>query len=83
MLAKCLSRPTQNTHTSFNSANGDRHAIFVGDSNVRQLYFAALRQVDGGKNFPKAWETDSEKHSDRTAVIEGKDGGRVTLDFWW
>jgi len=55
----------------------------VGDSNVRQLFFAAVRQIDGGKNFPKSWETDSQKHSDRTAVIETKEGAKVNLDFWW
>lgn len=79
-LATCLSRTTVNTHSS--GRGGDRHAIFVGDSNVRQLYFAAVRLVGGTKAFPKTWETDGEKHTDRQAVVSSKEG-KVTLDFWW
>lgn len=57
--------------------------LFIGDSNVRQLFFALVRQVDGEKAFGKSWETEGDKHTDRNAVVTAPDGEKVTLDFWW
>lgn len=84
-LAKCLTLPSSVTPSSSVTSSGlsNRRALFVGDSVVRQLYFAAVRQVDKGTDYPKSWETDGEKHTDRKAVITTKAGHQLTLEFWW
>jgi hypothetical protein len=80
-LAKCLTSPSAVSRAADGPSN--RRALFVGDSTVRQLYFAAVRQVDKGTDYPKTWETGGEKHTDRKAVITTKGGQQLTLEFWW
>lgn len=84
-VAKCLTTPTAMTPGSHRPE--DRRALFVGDSNVRRLYFAFARAVDskkGGKmQFDTAWEDQGDKHTDRTAVVHAPDGHKLTLEFWW
>lgn len=62
-----------------------RQVLFVGDSNVRLLYFAAVRKIDGGRTVSAGWETDGSKHSDRKVTIESatSDGGSLDVEFWW
>jgi hypothetical protein len=65
-----------------------RQALFIGDSTVRQLYFAFVCLVDGGKGaVPKGWEADAEKHSDRKVTFytgTGSTGEKsLELEFWW
>ncbi|BEJ17048.1 hypothetical protein CspHIS471_0604490 [Cutaneotrichosporon sp. HIS471] len=81
-LAKCLTSPSAvSATTSSNPSN--RRALFIGDSTVRQLYFAAVRNIDKGVDYPKSWETDGEKHTDRKAVLTTKGGQQLTIEFWW
>ncbi|GAA6061542.1 hypothetical protein JCM10212_002749 [Sporobolomyces blumeae] len=49
-----------------------RNVVFMGDSTVRQVFYAAVKHVD------KKVETVAEKHSDRTI----KAGG-ITFSFYW
>ncbi|KAK4047792.1 hypothetical protein OIV83_005134 [Microbotryomycetes sp. JL201] len=49
-----------------------RTVTFVGDSTVRQVYYAAVKHID--KNI----DTNAEKHSDRTILANG-----VKLTFLW
>ncbi|GAA5913451.1 uncharacterized protein JCM6883_004392 [Sporobolomyces salmoneus] len=49
-----------------------RTVVFMGDSTVRQVFYAAVKHVD------KKVETVAEKHSDRTI----KAGG-ITFSFYW
>ena len=60
-----------------------RQVLFIGDSSVRQLYFAMVRLVDGKKGrVPEGWEAEAEKHSDRKMTLDdGVDA--VEIDFWW
>lgn len=81
-LGTCLTTSTQNTPTTGTAGPRDRRAIFVGDSNVRLLYFATVRTIDG-KTYGKNWEVDAPKHTDRQATVTTKSGERLTLDFWW
>lgn len=80
-VAQCLTGTTSNTRSL--TGRNDRRAVFIGDSNVRQLYFAAVRAIDGGKNYTPRWEKDGDKHTNRGAVVKAKDGRRLNLDFWW
>lgn len=83
----CLSSPTPNTPISL-QAPYKRTATFVGDSTVRQLFFAVVRLVDGGKGaVPPDWVSEGEKHSDRRLTFyenAGSDAERaVELEFIW
>ena len=49
-----------------------RHVLFVGDSVVRQVYYATVRAVD------PAVPTDADKHSDRSIIAKG-----IHFDFLW
>lgn len=49
-----------------------RHIIFIGDSTVRQVYFAMVKHLD------PTVDTLAEKHSDRTVTTKG-----VKFDFFW
>lgn len=56
--------------------------MFIGDSTVRQVYFAATQLMDPSlPGTPEA--AGGEKHSDREIKIAGKHGGEVTFTFWW
>ena len=95
----CLSSPSLNTpqqHSFVSSDSGSdlspshRRVLFIGDSSVRSLFFAAVRLVAGGKGgIPAGWEDDAEKHTDRKLVLNN--GGRlgaqpekaVDMEFWW
>ncbi|BEI86214.1 hypothetical protein CcaverHIS002_0605010 [Cutaneotrichosporon cavernicola] len=81
-LAKCLTSPSAVSATA-SSNPSNRRALFIGDSTVRQLYFAAVRNIDKGVDYPKSWETDGEKHTDRKAVLTTKGGQQLTIEFWW
>ena len=94
-LFTCLASPSHNTpstgyvshpHSSAldSSASAPKlQVLFVGDSSVRLLYFAAVRLVDGGKgHVPDGWEGEAAKHSDRKVVID--DGAKsIDMEFWW
>ncbi|KAL7420721.1 CRISPR-associated protein 1 [Cryptotrichosporon argae] len=83
-LAECLSSPGPNTPASAVRAVGapSRRALFIGDSVVRQLYFAAVRKVDAGKGGVAKGFEDGEKHSDKLVSV-GKGAASVTMEFWW
>ncbi|GAA5831482.1 hypothetical protein JCM3766R1_001771 [Sporobolomyces carnicolor] len=49
-----------------------RNVVFMGDSTVRQVFYAAVKHVD------KKVETVAEKHSDRTITAGG-----ITFSFYW
>jgi hypothetical protein len=49
-----------------------RQVVFIGDSTVRQVFFATLKHID------PLIQTTGEKHSDRTVVSKG-----VKFDFFW
>ncbi|GAA5929765.1 uncharacterized protein JCM15063_004242 [Sporobolomyces koalae] len=49
-----------------------RTVVFMGDSTVRQVFYAAVKHVD------KKVETVAEKHSDRTITAGG-----ITFSFYW
>ncbi|GAA5831621.1 hypothetical protein JCM11251_000772 [Rhodosporidiobolus azoricus] len=49
-----------------------RHVVFIGDSTVRQVFYATIKHVD--KNV----ETVAEKHSDRTITAGG-----INFSFYW
>ncbi|GAA6042735.1 hypothetical protein JCM8097_005556 [Rhodosporidiobolus ruineniae] len=49
-----------------------RNVVFVGDSTVRQVFYATVKHVD--KNV----DTVGEKHSDRTITAGG-----ITFNFFW
>jgi hypothetical protein len=62
-----------------------RQLLFVGDSVVRQTFFASTRLLDS--KISKSWETEGEKHSDREIVISGDQslgrGETIKVTFWW
>lgn len=87
---KCLSSPSPNTPLGSSRATppSTRQVLFIGDSSVRQLFFATVRLVDGGKGaVPKDWESDAEKHTDRKLSFHNSVGEAnaksVELEFWW
>jgi len=93
-LFTCLASSSHNTPRSAYAAHPHssaldsspatkRQVLFIGDSSVRLLYFAAVRLVDGGKgHVPPEWEAQAEKHSDRRVTMD--DGVKsVDLEFWW
>ena len=49
-----------------------RHILFIGDSTVRQVYFAAVKHVD-----PHI-DTVAEKHTDRSVSVNG-----IHFSFYW
>ncbi|GAA5890054.1 hypothetical protein JCM5296_004755 [Sporobolomyces johnsonii] len=49
-----------------------RHVVFIGDSTVRQVFYAAVKHVD------KTVDTVAEKHSDRTLTAGG-----IQFSFYW
>ncbi|KAI5477499.1 O-acetyltransferase [Pseudohyphozyma bogoriensis] len=49
-----------------------RHVVFIGDSTVRQVFYATVKHVD-----PKV-STDAEKHSDRSISV-----GNMQFSFYW
>ncbi|GAA6009960.1 hypothetical protein JCM10207_002174 [Rhodosporidiobolus poonsookiae] len=49
-----------------------RSVVFIGDSTVRQVFYATVKHVD------KAVDTVAEKHSDRTLTAGG-----ITFSFYW
>jgi hypothetical protein len=66
-----------------------RRTIFIGDSTVRQLYYATAKLLDGGRGgLPINFES-GEKHSDKQVVLTNgmNDMGIVqetlSLEFWW
>ncbi len=97
-IFSCLASPSHSSlhESSYSPGSGidfspsRRQVLFVGDSSVRLLFFAAVRLVNGGSGgVPAGWETDGEKHTDRKLVFNH--GGRpdadpeveVELEFWW
>ena len=49
-----------------------RHVVFIGDSTVRQVFFAAVKHAD-----PHI-DTVGEKHSDRSVTVKG-----IHFSFYW
>ncbi|ORY57401.1 10 TM acyl transferase domain found in Cas1p-domain-containing protein [Leucosporidium creatinivorum] len=49
-----------------------RHIVFVGDSTVRQVFYAAVKHAD------KSIDTTAEKHSDRDITV-----GKTKFSFYW
>ncbi|ORX37217.1 10 TM acyl transferase domain found in Cas1p-domain-containing protein [Kockovaella imperatae] len=90
-LFTCLASPTENTALLSQGDSTDavvfpsrkRQVLFIGDSLVRELYFALVRKVDGKKGkVPEGWEAEAEKHTDRSMTLD--DGvSSVSIDFWW
>jgi hypothetical protein len=65
-----------------------RQVLFIGDSSVRQLFFAFVRLVDGGKEgVPAEWHSDGEKHADRRLTFYDQAGTSMEraleLEFRW
>ena len=55
---------------------------FIGDSTVRQVYFAASQLMD--PTLPGTPEAaGGEKHGDKEVRVVGKNGGEVVFSFWW
>lgn len=77
LLSKCL-LPTTN-----NNVNPQTATIqFIGDSTVRQFYFAASQVMNPAlPGTPE--DAGGEKHTDREVVVPGKNGGHVKFSFWW
>jgi len=88
-LFTCLSSPSHNTPVPSHGSALDRgtetnrQVLFIGDSSVRLLYFAAVRLVDGGRgHVPPEWQDQAAKHSDRKVTLD--DGVQsVDMEFWW
>lgn len=51
---------------------GEQHAVFIGDSSTREIFYAAARLAD-----PKV-DTSAEKHSDRDVMAAG-----IRFSFHW
>lgn len=83
-LLSCLVSPSNSAAVTVSSPS-HRQLLFIGDSVVRQTFFASVRLLDG--SIPKSWEQEGEKHSDREIVIAGKDGiskgASLKVSFWW
>ncbi|WOO76810.1 putative O-acetyltransferase CAS1 [Vanrija pseudolonga] len=91
-LASCLSSPGAHSPGA-----RDRRILFVGDSSVRQLFFATVRSVNANATnkvhnpYDKTWEVNGgEKHTNRVAVFDAKGSpapksgaAALTIDFWW
>lgn len=63
--------------------------LFIGDSTVRQLYYATAKMLDKGVGALPASFEDGEKHSDKKVALTSKTSdynvaqSSVELEFWW
>lgn len=67
-------------NTDMMSCLADRHLVFIGDSTVRQLYWAALRRLDAdiGKKSLQDFARLDDRHINLAHEVHG-----VHVDFIW
>jgi hypothetical protein len=77
------SPPTPSTLSKCFPPSSSRTITFVGDSVVRQLFFASAKIADPSlPGTPD--EAGGEKHSDRELeAVLGEGKGQLKFEFWW
>ncbi|KAG5180755.1 10 TM acyl transferase domain found in Cas1p-domain-containing protein [Tribonema minus] len=61
-------------------ASAARHVAFVGDSELRMMYYAALRGI--GQTTPQAHDSSAERHAD-LSWASGTGAGATRVSFRW